>query len=87
VYRGDELVLVSRKKGRDLRFYVEPERPDIPLFLACFRTFLEREFQPAGQVRVETVNGVEAQKSPFGAALAAFGFQRSYKGLCLERRV
>ena len=87
VYQGEELVLVSRKRGRELRFYVEPECPAIPLFLAFFRTFLEREFQPAGQVKVEVINGVEAQQSPYADALAAFGFQRSYKGLCLERRV
>jgi ATP-dependent Lhr-like helicase len=87
VYRGEELVLVSKKKGRELRFYVEPECPAIPLFLAFFRNFLEREFQPAGQVRVEVINGVEARQSPYAGVLAAFGFQRSYKGLCLERRV
>jgi ATP-dependent Lhr-like helicase len=87
VHRGDELVLVSKKKGRELKFYVEPDCPVIPLCLAFFRTFLKRDFQPAGRVRVEVINGVEAEKSPYAGALIAFGFQRSYRGLSLERRV
>jgi ATP-dependent Lhr-like helicase len=87
VHRGDELVLVSKKKGRELKFYVEPDCPAIPPCLAFFRTFLKRDFQPAGRVRVEVINGVEAEKSPYAGALIAFGFQRSYRGLSLERRV
>jgi ATP-dependent Lhr-like helicase len=87
VYRGEELVLVSKKRGRDLRFFVGPEDPSVPRFLEFLRTFLYRGFQPASQVRVERINGLEAEKSPYAGSLLAFGFQRSYKGLCLERRV
>jgi ATP-dependent helicase Lhr and Lhr-like helicase len=85
VYRGVRLVLVSRRYGKDLELRIAPEDPQLPQYLAFFKVLLTREFNPLKRVFVERINGEPAATSPYAAALKAFGFQVSYKGLELWR--
>jgi ATP-dependent helicase Lhr and Lhr-like helicase len=86
VYRGESLVLVSRRYGKDLELLVPPGDPQLPDYLAFFRTPLTREFNPLKRVFVERINGEPAAASPYAGALKEFGFQAAYKGLELWRR-
>ena len=85
VYRGVDLVLVSRRYGKELDLEVPPDDPQLPGYLSFFKVLLTREFNPLKRVVVERVNGEVAAASPYAAALKAFGFQGSYKGLELWR--
>ena len=85
VYRGVRLVLVSRRYGKYLELLTPPDDPQLPEYLFFFRVLLTREFNPMKRIFVERVNGEPAVISPYAAALKAFGFQVSYKGLELWR--
>ena len=85
VYRGPELVLVSRRTGKDLEFMVSPDHPGIGDFLNFFTVLLTRAFQPVKRITVETINGEKALDSPYLPALRAFGFKRDYNGIVLVR--
>jgi ATP-dependent Lhr-like helicase len=84
VFRGPELVLVARRRGRDLEIAVEPHDPRMPEYLAFFRTLASRDFAPLGRVMVETVNGKPTRDSAYADALVAFGFIRDYKAFHLR---
>jgi ATP-dependent helicase Lhr and Lhr-like helicase len=86
VHRGERLVLVSKRFGKDLELLVPPEEPQLPEYLAFFRTLLTREFNPLKRVFVERINGVPAATSPYAAVFREFGFQVAYKGLELWRK-
>jgi ATP-dependent Lhr-like helicase len=85
VFQGANLVLVSKKNGKELEFSVEPGHPRCEEFLAFFKILVSREFQPLKYVNVETINGVPALESPFRHDLQANGFQRDYKSLMLVK--
>lgn len=85
VFRGENLVLSSKKNGKELELFVEPGHPQCGEFLAFFKVLVSREFQPLKYVNVETINGVAALDSPFRHDLLAFGFQRDYKSLMLVK--
>jgi ATP-dependent helicase Lhr and Lhr-like helicase len=86
VYRGKELVVLSRKNGSSLTFTVPPDDPRLPDYLALFRVFLGREQNPEKMVTVETINGKSALESSYAPPLREVGFIRGYKGLELVRR-
>jgi ATP-dependent Lhr-like helicase len=88
VYCGGRLVLVSRRRGRELEFRGPPEAAT-----ACgeglprlFADHLERDFEPWKSVLVETINGVAARSSPYKGLLKAWGFVEEYRGLVLRAR-
>ncbi len=83
VFQGATLVLVSKKNGKELEWFVEPGHPQCGEFLAFFYVLMSREFQPLKYINVETINGIPALDSPFRHDLLANGFQRDYKGLML----
>jgi len=86
VYHGTQLVLVSRRYGKELEFLVGPDEPRLKDYLGLFRALLTREFNPVKRVVVDTVNGVPAAGSPYAGPLKAFGFQAAYQGLELWRQ-
>lgn len=85
VYRGTQLVLVSRRRGKELEILVPPHDPRLKEYFCLFRTFLDRDFHPPVRLRVERVNGMPAQESPYMDDLSDFGFKRGYRHLTLER--
>jgi ATP-dependent helicase Lhr and Lhr-like helicase len=85
VYHGVRLVLVSRRYGKELELMIPPDAPQLPEYLSFFRVLLTREFNPLKRIFVERINWEPAATSPHAAALQAFGFQVSYKGLELWR--
>ncbi len=85
VYEGKDVVLVSRRKGKELTFNVEPGHPGIPRYLEFFKTLVGREFQPLKFVNVEKVNDELVSESPYYDDLKAFGFRKDYRSMVLEK--
>ena len=83
VFRGTELVMVSRRGGGELEFRVPPGDPDIPRMLAPLRSTVGRRWNPRSRVTVRKINGEAAQESPYAGALLATGFRRDYQKLVL----
>jgi len=85
VYQGKKPVLISRRNGRVLEFFVAPEDPHISPYLSFFKVLLTREFQPEKRILVEEINGKPALESEYAKALQEFGFTGYHKGWELER--
>jgi ATP-dependent Lhr-like helicase len=86
VYRGTEIVLVSRRSGRDLRFQVESDDPQLPQYLGPLHHLLRRPFQPLNRIAIQTINGQKAVRSPYVDCLrTAFEVVVDYKHVNLYR--
>jgi len=64
VYRGPDLVVVSRRHGSELTIRAEPGDPRLPEYLGFLVHLLTRAFRPVRRIRVETINGGDAADSP-----------------------
>ena len=86
VYRGKKMVLISRRNGRVLEFFVPPDDQYLPEYLSFMKALLGREFLPEKTLLVETINGKSAIESEYSGVLKEFGFRGYYKGLELTRK-
>jgi ATP-dependent Lhr-like helicase len=85
VFHGKDLVLVSKKNGKELIFNVAPKHERIADYLEFFKTLISREFQPLKYISVETVNEKPVLDSPYKEAMREFGFKKDYKSLSLMK--
>jgi ATP-dependent Lhr-like helicase len=69
VYRGDKVVVESKKNGRDLTFNIPPDDSNFPEYMVSLRHLLIRQFQPVRRIAIETINGEKAPQSPYLPAL------------------
>jgi ATP-dependent Lhr-like helicase len=83
VYHGNKLVVVSRRGGRDLRIFVSPESPHLTEYLQFFKTLVTRDYKPEKAIRIERINDLEVNLSPYSDELCRFGFVKDYKTLTL----
>jgi ATP-dependent Lhr-like helicase len=72
VYRGNSLIVVSKRNGKDLTFNVAPDDPNLPEYMGFLRHLLTRKFQPMKRILIETINGEKATHSPYLPALRTF---------------
>ncbi len=88
VYRGNKLVVVSKRNGRDLTFHVAADDPSLAECMVSLRHLLTRKFQPAKRVSIETINGENATDSPYLSVLRTVSdVAVDYKGVTLYRRM
>jgi ATP-dependent Lhr-like helicase len=87
VYRGSAVVLVSRRRARDLEFRVPAEDPSLPGCLAFIRVMVGRDVRASAAVHVETIDGIPALESPYRPALLSFGFVEDYRRLVFRASV
>ncbi|MCL1818320.1 MAG: hypothetical protein FWG35_05260, partial [Spirochaetaceae bacterium] len=80
--RGEELLAVSRRGGKDLRLCLPPEDAALGEILAGFAA-CGASVRPARKTVVETINGQSAATSPYAPALTALGFRAEWKKLIL----
>lgn len=83
VYHGNNLVVVSGRGGRILRIFVSPESPHLTEYLQFFKTLITRDYKPQKYIRVESINDLEVNFSPYSDELCRFGFVKDYKTLTL----
>ncbi|MCP4148933.1 MAG: hypothetical protein GY757_14395 [bacterium] len=85
VFYGKQLVLVSRKNGKELTFMVEPGHPKIGEFMGFFKTLVGRDFNPLKYISVETVNDSPVLESDYREPLKEFGFKKDYRSMMLMK--
>ena len=88
VYRGNNLVVVSKRNGKELMFHVPPDDPNLPEYMISLRHLLMRKFQPVKRISIETINGEKAPQSPYVPALrTSFDVTVDYKNVTLYRKI
>lgn len=86
VYKGTEVVLISKRNGKDLEFKISPRDPDLQHYLGPLHHLLLRSFLPMRSISVETINRDNAARSPFVDPLrTAFDVVVDYKKVTLYR--
>ena len=86
-YHGARLVLESRRQGKALKIHVPPDDERLDRYLAPIERLLTRPAQPLPRIVVETVNGVQASKSPYVEALRRrFDAAVEYETVALHRK-
>jgi ATP-dependent Lhr-like helicase len=86
VFHGAELVLISRRLGRDLTVRVPPRHTYLAGYLGALRQLVERAFLPVKVLDVETMNGEAVQGSPYLEDLLDAGFEKGLKSVSLRKR-
>lgn len=86
VYHGTNLVMVSRRHGKQLDFHAPPDDPDMTRYLGPLHHLLMRPFNPLRNITVETINGQPAVSSPYLDVLrVAFETVPDYRKISLYR--
>jgi len=65
VYHGRELVLVSRKKAKELDIRVAADHPRLLDYFEVLKHLLGREVDPMSSLQLEKINGESASQSPY----------------------
>jgi ATP-dependent Lhr-like helicase len=81
VYHGSRLVMVAKRLGKSLDIFTAPGDPHVSEYFRLFKDLLNREFNPAQKIVVETINSEPALISPYAEALRQFGFRGARNGL------
>jgi ATP-dependent Lhr-like helicase len=88
VYRGNRLMAISKRNGKDLTFNVAPNDPSLGEYMVSLRHLLTRKFQPAKRISIETINGEKATDSLYLPALRAVSdIVVDYKNVTLYRKM
>jgi ATP-dependent Lhr-like helicase len=88
VYRGNRLMAISKRNGKDLTFNVAPDDPSLGEYMVSLRHLLTRKFQPAKRISIETINGEKATDSLYLPALRAVSdIVVDYKNVTLYRKM
>jgi ATP-dependent Lhr-like helicase len=86
VYHGSAVVLVSRRRGRELELRVPPDAPRLVEYLSFVKVLTGRDARPMTSFRVETINGEPAPASPYKGRLLEAGFVEEYRRLTYAAR-
>lgn len=86
VFHGKNLVLVSRKKGKDIDILVPADSPELGRYFDFFSEWLARPGNPPSRIDIERINGIDALDSEYRKDLEAFGFSSGHRSLTLHRR-
>jgi ATP-dependent helicase Lhr and Lhr-like helicase len=88
VYRGAELMVISRRSGGALTILVAPDDPRLPEYLRFLEVALSRPFEPVRRIAIETINDSPAAQSEYLPALREqFDANVDYKNVILYRRL
>ncbi|MCZ6868834.1 MAG: hypothetical protein O7G84_04960, partial [Gammaproteobacteria bacterium] len=88
VYRGDELVLISESRGRELTIRLAPGDPDLQVCFAPLEHLLTRRRPSLTRIELEHINGEPASTSEYLDALSIkFLVANDHKGTYLERKL
>ena len=85
VWRGAELIAISRRSGRQLDLRLPPGDPAVADCLRILQGWLARAFAPQRKLAVETIDGEPAARSAHRPAFVAAGFYAESTTLVLRR--
>jgi ATP-dependent Lhr-like helicase len=74
-FRGQTLLARSLKSGRVLDIYAGEDYPGLEAALGFLVIPRKRAVHPERKIVTETINGVQAAKSPYAAVLKGLGFE------------
>ncbi|MFP3941615.1 MAG: hypothetical protein ACLF0P_15060, partial [Thermoanaerobaculia bacterium] len=87
VFHGDRLVVVSRRRGKNLEIRAAPDHPRLGEYLGFLKVLLTRDFAPRKAITVEEIGGEPAASSPYRERLRElFSATVDPKGITLRRR-
>tara|TARA_B100001939_G_scaffold241799_1_gene209192 strand:- start:18289 stop:22917 length:4629 start_codon:yes stop_codon:yes gene_type:complete len=86
VFHGKKLVLLSRRRGKDIDILVPAGSADLKRYLEFFSQWLARPRNAPSRIDVETINGLSALHSEYRKELEAFGFISGHRTLTLHRK-
>ena len=69
VFRGTEIVVLTRKTGKEWEIRVRPDDAELPRYLEPMHRMLTRDVDPRPSFGVETINGEAATRSAYLPAL------------------
>jgi ATP-dependent Lhr-like helicase len=73
-YRGDTLIAVSSRSGKELRIFIGSADKDIAPLVSLIKLPRTRKIMPEAKVLIEKINGCNAAQSEYAAAFSAAGF-------------
>jgi ATP-dependent Lhr-like helicase len=86
-YRGTDLVVISKRNGRELAIRIAPDDPRLAACLAFLEHLLTRPFQPRRRITIETINDEPAAGSEYvGALRELFDAAVEHRNVVLYRR-
>ena len=86
VFHGAAVVLVSRRRGRQIDLRVPPDAPRLGDYLGFIRTLTGRDARPLASLHVETINGEPAPSSPYKERFLQAGFVEDFRRLTFAAR-
>jgi ATP-dependent Lhr-like helicase len=86
VFQGAEVVLISRRRGRELEARVPADAPRFTDYLSFVKVLTGRDARPMNAVHVETINGEPSLSSPYKPRLLDAGFVEDYRRLTFAAR-
>ena len=86
LFHGSNLVMISKKMGRELLLRVSPRDRYVPGYLSALKNLVERSVLPVKSIEVEKVNEEEAVTSPYLEDFLSAGFEKGIKSLSLRKR-
>ncbi|HET6450940.1 MAG TPA: ATP-dependent helicase, partial [Spirochaetia bacterium] len=86
VFHGARVVLVSRRRGREMEIRVPPDSSRLTEYLGFVRVLTGRDARAMTAVHVQTINGEPALASAWKGPLLAAGFVEEYQRLTFVAR-
>ena len=88
VYDRGHLVLLIGRRGRELRFLVDPDHERLDQYFSVLHHLMYRSFDPVRKLTIETINGEAATGSRYLPRLeASFNLIRDYKSVMIQREL
>jgi len=88
VFHGEDLVLVSERRGKTLTFHVAADDKALPSYVEVLHHLLYRSFQGLQKIEIEMINGINSRQSPYLDALeTSFNLIRDHKSVYLQREI
>lgn len=88
VYDQGELALVISRRGKSLKFIKEPDEDALSRYLEVLHHLSYRNVDPVRQLRIETINHVDAASSPYREKLeSVFNVYVDYKAIVVQREL
>ena len=86
VFHGKKPVMVLKRNAKEIEVNVEPDNKNLIDYFKIFNILVTRQFNPAGKIIVEKINGKSVDRSEYLNIMKEYGFKKSYKGLELWKR-
>jgi hypothetical protein len=81
-FRGEALVAVTNKNGKETHIFISPDDPDIVALVELFKIPRVRKVSPENKIAIVTINGAEAARGEYAPVFKAAGFVPDRGKLC-----